>query len=102
MMHSRIPWWSIVGQGAFTVVGLGLIPGWETKISPALWHGQKEKEMSHSAVLLIKCFCILFPLQVIYSNQNSHFKINILLFEDQKNIQMSEIIFHYIYYLKSL
>ena len=46
MMHSRIPWWSIVGQGAFTAVGLGLIPGWETKISQALWHGQKKKEMT--------------------------------------------------------
>ena len=81
-MHSRIPWWSSVGQGAFTTVGLGLIP-----CSQALWHGQKKKEVSHSAVLLIKCFCILFPLQVIYSNHSSHFKINILLFEDQKTFK---------------
>ena len=30
--------------GAFTVMGLGSIPGWETKILQAVWYSQKKKK----------------------------------------------------------
>ena len=29
---------------ASTAGGLGLIPGWETKVPQAAWHGQKKRE----------------------------------------------------------
>ena len=33
-----------LGLWAFTAEGLGSIPGWGTRISQAVWHGQKKKK----------------------------------------------------------
>ena len=36
----ELPWWSIVGLCVSLAGGMGLIPGWATKIPHATQHGQ--------------------------------------------------------------
>ena len=43
-----------LGLSAFTAVGLGLVPGWETKIPQATKHGQKKKKRKETTFPL-KC-----------------------------------------------
>ena len=64
----QLAWWVIkarrmVGQWlelrAFTAMGLGLIPGWGTKIMQAVWHSTARKKKYQLTIFLDFVFCLL-------------------------------------------
>ena len=44
---------------AFTAMGLGLIPGWGTKIMQAVWHSTARKKKYQLTIFLDFVFCLL-------------------------------------------
>ena len=46
-----IPWWSSGWNSGLSLPGPGLIPGWETNILQAAWHGQKKKKLKKKKLL---------------------------------------------------